>query len=106
MTKIHHAVVDGMSGNEIQGALLDLAPEGREPPPPLSDAADARPGELEMLARGLAGLPRYPLRLLRSLPRALPNVDEVPLAGRASPGSSPPGGWPPARSGWSAAAAG
>jgi diacylglycerol O-acyltransferase len=77
MTKIHHAVVDGMSGNEIQGALLDLAPEGREAPPPLSEAADARPGELEMLARGVVGLPRYPIRLLRSIPRALPNVEEV-----------------------------
>ena len=66
-----------MSGNEIQGALLDLDPGGREPPPPLTEAADARPGELEMLARGMAGLPRYPVRLLRSIPRALPNVDEV-----------------------------
>jgi WS/DGAT/MGAT family acyltransferase len=77
LTKIHHAVIDGMSGNEIQGALLDLVPEGREPPPPLSEAADERPGELEMLARGVLGLPRYPVRLLRSIPRALPNVDEV-----------------------------
>ena len=77
MTKIHHAVVDGMSGNEIQGTLLDVVPEGREPPPPLTEAADERPGELEMLARGVMGLPRYPLRLLRSVPRALPNVDEV-----------------------------
>jgi WS/DGAT/MGAT family acyltransferase len=77
MTKIHHAVIDGISGNEIQGALLDLGPEGREAPPPLTEAADARPGELEMLARGVMGLPRYPLRLLRSVPRALPNVDEV-----------------------------
>jgi WS/DGAT/MGAT family acyltransferase len=30
-----------------------------------------------MLARGLIGLPRYPLRLLRSLPSALPNFEEV-----------------------------
>jgi diacylglycerol O-acyltransferase len=90
MTKIHHAVVDGISGNEIQGALLDLVPEGREPPPPLSEAADARPGELEMLARGLAGLPRYPVRLLRSLPRALPNVEEVPSL-RNIPGLRPAG---------------
>ena len=28
MTKIHHAVVDGMSGNEIQGALLDCRSGG------------------------------------------------------------------------------
>ena len=78
MTKIHHAVIDGMSGNEIQGVLLDLSPEGREPPPPLSDAPDDVPGELEMLARGALGVARYPLRLLGSIPRALPNVGEVP----------------------------
>src|SRR5437764_994305 len=61
----------------LSGALVDLRREGRERPPPLSEAADVRPGELEMLARGVMGLPRYPLRLLRSVPRALPNVDEV-----------------------------
>jgi WS/DGAT/MGAT family acyltransferase len=85
MTKIHHAVIDGLSGAEIMGVLLDLSPEGREPPPPLSEPADVKPSELEMLARGMLGLPRYPLRLLRSLPRALPNVAEVPSLG-AIPG--------------------
>src|SRR5579859_1661676 len=85
MTKIHHAVIDGMSGAEIQGALLDLSPEGREPPPPLSEPADSPPGELEMLARGALGVARYPLRLMGSVPRALPNVGEVPSLG-AIPG--------------------
>ncbi|HZU59676.1 MAG TPA: wax ester/triacylglycerol synthase domain-containing protein, partial [Solirubrobacteraceae bacterium] len=78
MTKIHHAVIDGMSGNEIQGILLDLSPEGREAPPPLTDPGDERPGDLELLARGALGLARYPLRLVGSVPRALPNVGEVP----------------------------
>jgi WS/DGAT/MGAT family acyltransferase len=78
MTKIHHAVIDGMSGAEIMGVLLDTSPEGREPPPPLSEPGDEQPGELEMLARGVLGLARYPLRLAGSLPRALPNVREVP----------------------------
>jgi diacylglycerol O-acyltransferase len=77
MSKIHHAVIDGLSGAEIMGSLFDVSPDGREPPPPLDPSSDARPTDLGMLARGLVGLPRYPLRLLRSAPRALPNLAEV-----------------------------
>src|SRR3954463_8444628 len=32
LTKIHHAVIDGMPGAEIMGLLPDLTPEGRELP--------------------------------------------------------------------------
>lgn len=85
MTKIHHAVIDGMSGAEIMGALLDLSPEGRERPPRPHGDRERPPSELEMLARGVIGLPRYPVRLLQSIPRALPNVGEVPSLG-AIPG--------------------
>jgi diacylglycerol O-acyltransferase / wax synthase len=81
LTKIHHAVIDGMSGAEILGALLDLSPEGRELPPSEEKPGDTAPGQLELLARGLLGVPRYPIRLLGSVPRALPNVEEVPSLG-------------------------
>jgi len=77
LTKIHHAVIDGMSGAEIMGAILDLTPEGREPPDPGLAKPDREPGDLEMLGRGLLGLPRYPIRALRASRRALPNIDEV-----------------------------
>ena len=74
LTKIHHAVVDGISGAEIMGLLLDLQPEGRELPEPPQPAPDGDPSGGELVARALLGLPRYPLRMLRALPSAVPNI--------------------------------
>jgi len=79
LTKIHHAVIDGLSGAEIMGVLYDLEPEGRDLPESEHNGSERKPTELEMLTRGLLGLPRYPLRMLRSLPRALPNLDASPV---------------------------
>jgi WS/DGAT/MGAT family acyltransferase len=78
LTKIHHALIDGLSGAEIMGVLFDLQPEGRDVTERMP-APDEQPSDVEMLARGLAGLPRYPLRAFRSLPSALPNLDETPF---------------------------
>jgi diacylglycerol O-acyltransferase len=82
LTKVHHAVVDGVSGNEILSVLLDPSPEGREipPAPEGAGAGERRPGELEMLGRGLLGLPLQPLRAVRALPKTLPALTEVPGA--------------------------
>ncbi|MEO8967437.1 MAG: wax ester/triacylglycerol synthase domain-containing protein [Solirubrobacteraceae bacterium] len=77
MSKIHHALIDGMSGAEILGLLLDLGPEGREPSP--SAEPMAAPSEFEMLGRGLLGLARYPVRVARSLPAAVTNIEETPF---------------------------
>src|SRR3954447_7521906 len=89
LTKIHHALIDGLSGAEIMGLLLDLAPEGRELPDPGAggegDGAAGSPSTLGMLARGLLGVPRYPVRALRSLPSAVPNIEETPF--RVLPGA-------------------
>src|ERR671915_373660 len=78
LTKVHHSVVDGVSGNEILTVLLDPSPEGREiEPPPHGDGdrpGRRPPGEVGMLGGGLAGLGRQPLRALRSAPAAIPNL--------------------------------
>ena len=72
LTKIHHAVIDGMSGAEIMGVLLDLVARRAARSTPPDDERrrrpPARPGRLEMLGRGLLGVPRYPLRALRGAP--------------------------------------
>jgi WS/DGAT/MGAT family acyltransferase len=86
LTKIHHAVIDGMSGAEIMGVLLDLTPEGRKAPPPLDRTPDHEPSDLEMLARGLLGTPRYLQRVLSATPSTLPNLEDTPIL-RELPGA-------------------
>jgi len=83
LTKVHHSVVDGVSGAEILSVLLDLSPEGREIPPPEPGHGGERvPSDLEMLGRGVAGLPRWPFRALRAVPSTVPNLVDVPGVGR------------------------
>jgi WS/DGAT/MGAT family acyltransferase len=86
LTKVHHSVVDGVSGNEILTILLDASREAREVVPPREPARpDRLPGQLEMLGRGLLGLPRQPWRALKAAPLTLTAITEVPGA-NAFPG--------------------
>jgi WS/DGAT/MGAT family acyltransferase len=78
LTKIHHAVVDGVSGQEILSVLFDLEPEGTDRGEVEDRTPDRVPGWPEMLSRGLLGLPRQPARAVGALPGMLPNLDEIP----------------------------
>jgi WS/DGAT/MGAT family acyltransferase len=79
LSKVHHAAVDGVSGAEILGVLFDLSPdEDIVQNPGKSFTPERRPSELEMLGRGLLGLPRWPVRALRSLPTAVAALPAFP----------------------------
>src|SRR3954454_10307251 len=84
LSKVHHAAVDGVSGAEILSVLYDLSAEaaaeaGNGGSEGASSWAPERlPGQLEMLGRGLLGLPRQPLRALQALPRTLRALPDFP----------------------------
>src|SRR5215813_8830252 len=86
LTKIHHSVVDGISGNEIMAVLLDPEPTGRVfDPKPAASKPTRMPRDRDMLVRGLRGIPRQPLRALRSLPTTVAGFTDLPGA-NALPG--------------------
>lgn len=77
-TKLHHAAIDGVSGNEILSVLFDLSPGGRDIKRP-DDLPDAEaPNAFGLFARGLINLPWHPIENARAIPRILPHVDILP----------------------------
>lgn len=84
--KLHHAAVDGISGLDLHTMLFDQSPEGRNVPRPSKQRADSMPSKWEMLARGVASLPKQPLRSALGGIRSLPYLDQV-MPFRVIPGS-------------------
>ncbi len=85
-TSIHHSASDGVGMAELFAILHDPSPEVRSFGGNGAGApAGAVPSRLSMFARGVAGLPRQPVRFVRSFPRALPHLDQV-VTLRAMPG--------------------
>jgi WS/DGAT/MGAT family acyltransferase len=83
-SKVHHAAIDGISGNDILAALLDPSPEGRKLPDPPPRRAERQPGAVELLARSAVSLAGHPLRAARlsvELLRSAPSL----VAGPARP---------------------
>ena len=80
VSKIHHAAIDGVSGAEITGAIHDLEPEAKVPPPVEPWLADRDPSTPELMLRTWANNVRQPFRFARVL------ADTVPALGRVTQG--------------------
>jgi diacylglycerol O-acyltransferase len=78
LIKMHHAVVDGVSGVEVMGMLLDDAATGRELGSTTAVPAERTPSEVEMLGRGLVGMWLQPVRALCAVATTLPYLDDIP----------------------------
>ncbi|MCU1673133.1 MAG: hypothetical protein JWN77_1246 [Frankiales bacterium] len=80
-TKVHHAAIDGVSGNDILAAVLDLSPEGRDEGEIPEWTCDKQPGNVSMLARSAVSLSSNPIRAARmsyGLVRSLPGLATSP----------------------------
>ncbi len=83
-SKVHHAAIDGVSGNDVLAAVLDLSPEGPTPPPP-APAGEQPPHDLALLARSVVSLAANPVRALRlstDLIKVLPSLATSPARPR------------------------
>ena len=84
ISKVHHCMVDGVSGTDLYRVIFDLTPE---PPPPLADdrTVAAEPSDLEFAARAALSAALLPLREGGALKRAL--ADPGALARQAADAS-------------------
>ncbi|MGI8900040.1 MAG: WS/DGAT/MGAT family O-acyltransferase [Nocardioides sp.] len=79
-SKIHHAAIDGVSGAEILEAVMDLGPEPRDVEPEEPSATDRIPSSADLFLDGVRQLALSPLELMRTVPRSLSYLDQVPGA--------------------------
>ncbi|MGQ0830950.1 MAG: WS/DGAT/MGAT family O-acyltransferase [Microthrixaceae bacterium] len=84
LSKVHHAAIDGASGNELLVALLDLTPEIAEHEPEEEWVPDRIPSTGELLAYATTSLARQPVRVAKALTRTATAALEIRRMGQSS----------------------
>jgi WS/DGAT/MGAT family acyltransferase len=93
IAKVHHAILDGVSGASILAAFLDLSPRARivaAPPEPWDPAP--LPGSARMLRYAASSLSHQPARVLTTLDAGVEAIADLGMHNREllSRGESPP----------------
>jgi WS/DGAT/MGAT family acyltransferase len=90
LSKVHHAAIDGASGNEMTVALLDLTPEIAQHEPEEEWVPDHVPSEAELLTYAASSLARQPFRVARALGKTAGGALAVRRRYRSQPNLEPP----------------
>ena len=92
LSKVHHAAIDGVAGNELTVALLDLTPEVADTPPPEEPwKPDRVPTDLELVGYGISSLARQPLRAVKAIRRTAEVAVALRRKNREPDVTPPPG---------------
>ena len=114
LAKVHHSMIDGVTGAEMLVHLFDLEPD----PAPQEEAVqeerrlDHVPSDVELVGHSVASLARQPVRLARALPKTARAVGRLVsrrrtgAGGMATPFSGPRTPWNGAITGHRAVAVG
>jgi len=78
--KVHHAVIDGVSGAEVLAVLMDLHAEPSAAPAPAAAAPRPATSTATLLATSAWHLLSRPTQLLRAAPMMVPHLLELPGA--------------------------
>lgn len=78
ISKVHHSLIDGVTGANLMAELFDLSPEV----PPLDQEVDGweperRPSDVEMLLRGVWELSKRPVGVVKLTPSTLFGVGKL-----------------------------
>ena len=90
LSKVHHAAIDGASGNELTVALLDLTPEIAEHVPEQEWEPDRIPTEVELLSYAASSLARQPVRVAKAVGKTAAAAMALRRRGREAPALAPP----------------
>jgi len=77
-TKVHHSAIDGVSGAELIGVLMDVTAEPRHVEPPKSPQKESLPTPVELALNGVKRLALHPVKAALQVPKLLQHIDEVP----------------------------